>query len=51
MFLCIAILLNEIYPPMKFQVNSSCSIGAILRTKIKYENQQRGITQKLGNAQ
>ena len=50
-FLCTALLINEIYPPMKFQANSSCSIRLMLRTKNKFENQQRGITQKLGSAE
>jgi hypothetical protein len=37
-YLCTALLLNEIYHPMKFQVHSFYTLGEIARTKIKYEN-------------
>jgi hypothetical protein len=37
-FLCTALLLNEIYHPMKFQVHSFYTLGEMARTKIKYEN-------------
>jgi hypothetical protein len=37
-FLCTALLLNEIYHPMKFQVQSFYTSGETARTKIKYEN-------------
>ena len=46
-FLCTALLLNEIYPQMKFQVDSSYTFGVMVRTQIKYENQQRAITHKI----
>ena len=46
-FLSTALLLNEIYPHMKFQVDRSYTFGVMVRTKIKYENQQRAITQKV----
>ena len=38
----------EIYPPTKFHNHSWYSFGDMLRTKFKYENKQRAITQKLG---
>ena len=44
-FLCTALLLDEIYPPMKFHNPSYYNFGDIHRTK--YEKQQRAITQKL----
>ena len=46
-FLSTALLLNEIYPYMKFQVDSSYSLRVTVRTKIKYENQQRAINKKV----
>ena len=46
-FLCTALLLNEIDPHMKFQVDSSYSLRVTIRTKIKYENQPRAIIQKI----
>ena len=42
-----ALLLNEIYPYMKFQVDRSYTLRVTVRTKIKYENQQRAIIQKV----
>ena len=41
-----ALLLNEIYPHMKFQVDRSYTLGVIVRTKIKYENQPRAMNSK-----
>ena len=46
-FLCTALSLDEIYPPTKFHNHSEYSFGDMLRTKFKYENIQRAITQKL----
>ena len=46
-FLCTALPLDEIYPPMKFHNPSQYSFGDMLRTKFKYEKQQRAITRKL----
>jgi hypothetical protein len=46
-----ALLLNEIYHPMKFQVHSFYTFGEMARTEIKYENLQRAITQKIRNAE
>jgi len=43
-FLCTALLLNEIYLPMKFQVSSLNTYWVMLRTKFKNENEQRAIT-------
>ena len=37
-FMCTALLLDEIYPPMKFHNHSKYSFGDILQTKFKYEN-------------
>ena len=45
--MCTAFPLNEIYPPTKFHNHSEYSFGDMLRTKFKYENKQRAITQKL----
>jgi hypothetical protein len=36
-FLCAALLLNEIYPPMKFQVDISKAFIVMLWAKIKHE--------------
>jgi hypothetical protein len=33
-FMCTVLLLNEVYPPMKFQVDTSNSFLDILRTKM-----------------
>jgi hypothetical protein len=38
LFLCAALLLNDIYPPMKFQVDISKAFLVMLLTKIKHEN-------------
>ena len=46
-FLCTALPLDEIHPPTKFHNPSWYSFGDMLRTKFKYENKQRAITQKL----
>ena len=46
-FMCTALPLDEIYPPTKFNNHSKYSSGDMLRTKFKYENKQRAITQKL----
>jgi len=50
-FLCIALLLNAICMPMKFQVSSLNTFWVMLRTKFKYENKQRAITPKVWNAE
>ena len=47
LFLCIALPLNEIYPPTKFHNYSRYSFGDMHRTKFKYENKQRAKTQNL----
>jgi len=46
-FLCTALLHNKIYLPMKFHVNALHRFKVMLRTKFKYENQQRAITLKV----
>jgi hypothetical protein len=46
-----ALLLNEIYHHMKFQVNSFYTFGEMAQTKIKSENQEREKTQKIRNAE
>ena len=46
-FMCTALPLDEIYPPTEFHNHSQYSFGDMLRTKFKYENKQRAITQKL----
>ena len=46
-FLCTALPLHEIYPPMNFHKPSKYSFGDMLWTKFKYENKQRAITKKL----
>ena len=46
-FMCTALPLDEIYLPTKFHNHSYYSFGDKLWTKIKYENKQRAITQKL----
>ena len=46
-FMCIALPLGEIYPPTKFHNHSRYTFGDMLRTKFKYENKQRAITQKI----
>ena len=47
LLLCTALLLNEIYLPMKFQVDALHNFEVMLRTKLKYENKQRAITPKV----
>jgi len=46
-FLCTALLLNEIYLPIKFHVDALHSFKVMLRTKFKNENEQRTITPKV----
>ena len=45
--MCTALLLDETYPPTKFQRHSYYTFGDELRAKFKYDNKQRAITQKL----
>ena len=45
-FMCTALPLDEIYPPTKFHNHSYYSFGDMHRTKFKYENKQRALTQK-----
>ena len=47
LFMCIALLLDEINPPTILHNHSYYSFGDMLRTKFKYKNKQRAITQKL----
>jgi hypothetical protein len=49
-FFCIALLLNEIYLPKKFVVNTPCGIS-LSRTKVKVWYKQRTRTLKLGKAE
>jgi len=46
-FLSTALLLNEIYQPMTFQVSSLNTLWVMLWTKFKNENEQRAITLKV----
>ena len=46
-FICTTPTLDEIYPPTNFHNHSKYSSGDMHRTKFKYENQQRAITQIL----
>ena len=46
-FMCSALHLDEIVLPTKFHNHSWYSLGDMLRTKLKNENQQRATTQKL----
>jgi len=46
-FLCNALFFNEIYLPMKFHVDALHNFKDMLRTKFKYENEQRAITLKV----
>ena len=46
-FLCTALLLNEIYLPMKFQVDISYTFRNMARTRKNVWKFQRAITQKL----
>ena len=45
--MCTELSVDEIYPPTKFHNHTNYSFGDMLRTKFKYENKQRAITQKL----
>jgi len=47
LLLCTALLLNEIYLPMTFQVDALHNFEVMLWTKFKYENKQRAITPKV----
>jgi len=47
--MCTALLLNEIYLHIKFQVSSLNSFWVMLWTKFKNENEQRAITPKVWN--
>ena len=47
-FMSTALPLDEMHPCVKFHNHSQYSFGDMLRTKIKYENKEREITQKLG---
>ena len=49
-FLCTALFLGDIYPPMKFHDNTSYTFGVVVRTKFKYRIEQRAITQTLSHA-
>jgi len=46
-FLSTALLLNEIYLPMKFHIDALHNFLVMLWTKFKYENEQRAITKKV----
>ena len=46
-FMCTALPFDEIYPPTNFHNHCLYSFGNMHRTKFKYENKQRAITQKL----
>ena len=46
-FMCTAVPLDKNYPPTKFHNHSQYSFGDMLRTKFKYENKQKAITEKL----
>ena len=46
-FMYTALPLDKIYTPTKFHNHSWYSFGDKLRTKFKYENKQRAVTQKL----
>ena len=45
-FMCIALPLDEIYPPTKFHNHSNYSFGDMHQTKVKFESKQRAITKK-----
>ena len=45
--MCTALPIDEIYPPTKIHNHTKYSFGDMLRTKFKYENKQRTITQKI----
>ena len=40
-FMCIALPLDEIYPPTKFHNHSLYSVGDMHRTKFKYEKKKK----------
>jgi len=42
-----ALLLNEIYLPVKFHVDALHSLKIMIRTKFKNENEQRAMTPKV----
>ena len=44
--MCIALPVDEIYPPTKFHNHPKYSFGDMHRTKVKYENKQRAINEK-----
>ena len=46
-FLSTALSFNEIYSPIKFQVDISNTYQVMVRTRIKYENLPRAITPKI----
>ena len=46
-FMCIALPIDEIYPPTKFHNHSQYSFGDMHQTKFKCENKQRAITKIL----
>ena len=46
-FMCIALHLDEIYPPTKFHKHSYYNFEDMFWTKFKYKNKQRAITEKL----
>ena len=50
-FMCTALPLDEIYPPIKFHNHSNYSFGDMHRTKVKYENKQRAIIKKKKSTQ
>ena len=43
---CIALPLDEIYPPTKFHNHSNYSFGDMHQTKVKFESKQRAIIKK-----
>ena len=45
--LCTALLLNEIYLPIKVQVSSLITFWVMVRTNFKHQNEQRTITPKV----
>ena len=51
MLLCTAFLLNEIYIPTKFLVDTSCTCRVMSRTNSMCKNEQRVITPKYSNAE
>ena len=49
-FMCTALPLDEIYPPTKFHNHSLYCFRDMFQTKLKYENKQRAITNKIKQA-